>query len=141
MSTRRDRHGRGPRGPVVLPREHGGVTRRLRPTRNEFFQLCVAQSAQRILDNCPGVLSQVIIGIEDVPGSTEWTQGRVPLASAQDPDGCSPAKVVLYRRPLELRAATRPGLAILVHRTLVEQLSALTGFPVSVIDPHEDGMI
>ena len=45
------------------------------------------------------------------------------------------AQIVLYRRPLEHRASSRQGLRILVHRTLVEQLSALTGVPTSEIDP------
>ncbi|WP_130865934.1 metallopeptidase family protein [Acidipropionibacterium timonense] len=137
MTRRRDRHGRGPRGPLVLPRAHGGVIGRVAPTRAEFFEDCVRQSTERVLRTCPGALNRVIIGIEDVPDAPDWAQGRVPLASAQDADGRRPARVVLYRRPLELRAASRPGLGILVHRTLVEQLSVLTGLPIDVIDPQE----
>lgn len=69
----------------------------------------------------------------------DWTEERVPLSSAVDGSDDSPARVVIYRRPLELRTASRRGLAILVHRTLVEQLSALTGLPVEKIDPDIDG--
>ena len=45
-------------------------------------------------------------------------------------------QVVLYRRPLEHRARTRKGLRILVFRTLVEQLHALTEIPLEELDPE-----
>ena len=47
--------------------------------------------------------------------------------------------MVVYRRPLEHRAASRRGLRILVYRTIVEQLSALTGRSVDEIDPDGAG--
>jgi len=53
--------------------------------------------------------------------------------------GARPAQVVVYRRPLEHRAASRQGLRILVYRTVVEQLSALTGRSVEEIDPDGAG--
>ena len=43
---------------------------------------------------------------------------------------------LLYRRPLEHRARTRKGLRILVFRTLVEQLHALTEIPLEELDPE-----
>ncbi|GAB3914409.1 hypothetical protein GCM10027613_07890 [Microlunatus endophyticus] len=62
----------------------------------------------------------------------------MPLAAAVAPTPAALGRVVLYRRPLEHRAATRPGLQILVHRTLVEQLAALTGLSIGEIDPDAD---
>ena len=61
---------------------------------------------------------------------------RVPLAAAVDAVPDQPARVVVFRRPLEHRAASRRGLRILVYRTIVEQLSALTGRSVDEIDPE-----
>ncbi|QQY15134.1 metallopeptidase family protein [Cutibacterium avidum] len=138
MSKRRNRHGRGPRGPVVLPRAHGGRIDRIDPTNAEFFTACLAEAVRQVQGSCPGVLDNVVVGAEDVPTMPDWTEGRVPLSSAVDGTDDSPARVVIYRRPLELRTASRRGLAILVHRTLVEQLSALTGLPVEEIDPSID---
>ena len=141
MSKRRNRHGRGQRGPVVLPRSYGGRIDRIDPTHAEFFTACLAQAVQQVQMSwmsCPGILDNVVVGAEDVPTMPDWTEGRVPLSSAVDRSDQSPAKVVIYRRPLELRTASRRGLAILVHRTLVEQLSALTGTPVETIDPSID---
>jgi len=70
---------------------------------------------------------------------TAWSGDQVPLAAALDGDDDRLRQVVVYRRPLEHRAATRRGLRILVYRTIVEQLSALTGRPVDEIDPDGAG--
>ena len=64
---------------------------------------------------------------------------QVPLAAALEGSPDRPAQVVVYRRPLEHRAASRRGLQILVYRTIVEQLSALTGLSVDEIDPDGAG--
>ncbi len=121
-----------------MPRELGGVVPAPRPSRSEFFADAVQASLDRISQTCPAVLDRLVVGIEDVPERQSFAADHVPLTSAQDGDEHNPARVVLFRRPLEVRAATPQGLVILVHRTLVEQLSALTGFPVDVIDPGAD---
>jgi len=93
----------------------------------------------RVTESCPRVLVGVDLGIEEVPNLVaHWTGDRVPLALAVEASVDRPAQIVLYRRPLEHRASSRQGLRILVHRTLVEQLSALTGVPTSEIDPLGD---
>ena len=142
MSSRRDRHGRGLRGPLVLPNELG-VRRAapLRPaTRVAFFDDCVDAAVQRVARQCPEALVGLSVGVEDVPNfDPAWAGGRVPLASAVEASAARPAQVVLYRRPLEHRAASREGLRILVYRTVVEQLSALTGRSVDEIDPDGAG--
>ena len=68
-----------------------------------------------------------------------WATDQVPLAAALEGSPDRPAQVVVYRRPLEHRAASRRGLQILVYRTIVEQLSALTGLSVDEIDPDGAG--
>ena len=142
MSVRRDRHGRGLRGPLVLPNALG-VRRAvpLRPaSRVAFFDDAVDAAVERVARQCPEALVGISVGVEDVPNfDPSWARGRVPLASAVDASTASGAQVVLYRRPLEHRAASRQGLRILVYRTVVEQLSALTGRSVEEIDPDGAG--
>ena len=142
MSSRRDRHGRGLRGPLVLPNQLG-VRRAapLRPaTRVAFFDDSVDGAVERVSRQCPEALVGISVGVEDVPNfDPSWAGGRVPLASAVEAGAGRPAQVVLYRRPLEHRAASREGLRILVYRTVVEQLSALTGRSVEEIDPDGAG--
>ncbi len=142
MSSRRDRHDRGLRGPLVLPNRLG-VRRAVPPraaTRVAFFDAAVDAAVERVSRQCPEALVGITVGVEDVPNfDPSWARGRVPLASAVEASAARPAQVVLYRRPLEHRAASRQGLRILVYRTVVEQLSALTGRSVEEIDPDGAG--
>jgi hypothetical protein len=140
MSTRRrDRHQRGLRGPLALPNPYAGRARPPRPAnRADFFDDSVHSAVDRIAASCPDALVGVTFGIEDVPTlPPSWAGDRVPLAAAVGADQERMAQVVVYRRPLEHRAASRRGLRILVYRTIVEQLSALTGRPVSDFDADE----
>jgi hypothetical protein len=107
--------------------------------RAAFFDEAVQDSIDHVHANCPEVLFGITVGIEEVPFlKTAWSGERVPLAAAVAPTADAFGRVVLYRRPLEHRAASRQGLQILVHRTLVEQLAALSGRSVDEIDP--DGL-
>ena len=100
----------------------------------------VGAAVERVSRDCPDALVGITVGVEDVPNfDPSWAGGRVPLASAVEASAARPAQVVLYRRPLEHRAASRQGLRILVHRTVVEQLSALTGRSAEEIDPDGAG--
>lgn len=142
MAHRRDRHGRGLRGPLALPNALTGppVPLRGRAGRAEFFTECVRTAVARVQDACPSALVAIDIGIEDVPsGEGLWAHDRVPLAAAISSNPTRHGQIVLYRRPLERRAETRKGLRILVFRTLVEQLAALTGIPAAEIDPEGYG--
>lgn len=140
MRRRRERHGRGLRGPLALPNPLGPRAQPPRPAgAEEFFARAVASATERIHRQCPRVLAGVNVGVEDVPHlQTAWSGNQVPLAAAIEATAGNPAQVVVYRRPLERRAASRKGLRILVYRTIVEQIAALTGVPVSEIDP--DGL-
>ncbi|MGH3340230.1 MAG: metallopeptidase family protein, partial [Propionibacteriaceae bacterium] len=89
---------------------------------------------------CPDVLVGITFGIEDVPHfDMAWSSDQVPLAAALEATANQPGQVVIYRRPLEHRAVSRRGLRILVYRTIVEQLAALTGRSVEEIDPDGAG--
>jgi hypothetical protein len=142
MSTRRrDRHGRGLRGPLATKNPLTGTALQPvgPPRRAAFFEEALQSSIDRVQRHRPEALVGIAFGIEEVPFlKTPWSGEQVPLAAAVAPTPSALGRVVLYRRPLEHRAATRHGLQILVHRTLVEQLAALTGLNVSEIDPDAD---
>lgn len=141
-SRRRDRHERGLRGPLALANPYTShPARPSRPaTKADFFTQAVEDAVERVARQCPEVLVGVTFGVEDVPYlATAWSGDQVPLAAAVESDADHLSQVVVYRRPLEHRAASRRGLRILVYRTVVEQLSALTGRSVSEIDPDGAG--
>lgn len=140
MSSRqRDRHQRGLRGPLALanPLTGRAVRPPRPPSRADFFAAAVEHSITRIAQHCPEAVAQIRFGVEDVPYLAENWAEEVPLAAAIQAPGGEWSQVVVYRRPLEHRAATREGLEILCHRTIVEQLAALTGLSVSQIDPDD----
>lgn len=138
MRRSRDRHGRGMRGPIARKNPLTGspvpVQGRQRPA--ELFVSCVEDAVTRIEQQCPAALRDVEVGIADVPDfEPRWAGDRALLAAAIEPTAGVGAQVVVYRRPLERRAESRADLRRLVYRTVVEQLSALTGLPIETIDP------
>ena len=140
---KRDRHGRGIRGPLALDNRLTSrpAPVRLAPSRVDYFLDCLDDSIARIESTCPDAIRGVDIGIEPVPSPAAMRQGMnehnaIPLAGAIDSANNSPARVILYERPIEHRAVDREDLATLVHRTLVEQLASLTGHSILEIDPH-----
>lgn len=141
-SRRRDRHGRGLRGPLSLP--NSLTSRRAQPphpiSKADFFTEAVHDAVDRVGLQCPDALVGITFGIEDVPHfDVAWSADQVPLAAALEGTADQPSQVVIYRRPLEHRAVSRRGLRILVYRTIVEQLAALTGRSVEEIDPDGAG--
>lgn len=129
MPRRRDRHGRGIRGPLASPNPLTGQPVALAgQSRVAFFNDCVTSAMADIAALAPDALLNVIVGVEDVPHlNVAWSGDRVPLSAALEPSRGRKAQIVIFERPLEHRAATRSQLRALVHQTIVEQLSALTG--------------
>ncbi len=79
--------------------------------------------------------TDVEFAVEDVPPSDPagWEDG-VPLARMWPAQGLLPARIVLYRRPVEV-AAQGVERAIIVHRVLIEQIALLLGVDPEEIDP------
>jgi len=126
-------------GPVALPDSNNRKTVPLRPlSRVEYFNQCVKQAPPPTAGAAPPALGGMVVGVEDVPLlKTAWSGDRVPMSAALEPSKNRPAQIVIYQRPLEHRASSRSALRSLVHRTIVEQLSALTDRPVSELLGYE----
>ncbi|NJP68919.1 metallopeptidase family protein [Streptomyces spiramenti] len=124
----RDRHGRGIRGPLAPPQVP------LAASRAEMFDGLVLDSADRLRRRLPQ-LGRVDFEVHEVPepGSDEEP---VPLGRAVPEDGDRPARIVVYRRPVELRARGRDDRAALVHEVVVEQAAELLGLAPETIDPR-----
>ncbi|MFH8759879.1 metallopeptidase family protein [Streptomyces atroolivaceus] len=123
---RRDRHGRGMRGPVAPPQVPLSVS------RAESFRDLVQDSVERLERRWPQ-LADVDFLVLDVPGSLEET---VPLGRALSAVKGQPAQIVVYRRPVEIRAKTRDERALLVHEVVVEQVAELLGLSPESVDPR-----
>ncbi|GGM34300.1 metallopeptidase family protein [Dactylosporangium sucinum] len=126
----RDRHGRGLRGrlvPASLPMSR---------TRAEMFDDLVLDSVEQLEQRYAQELAGVEFAVEDVPpelnvyDSDVLEDGEVPLARllpGRPGRHGVPPRIVLYRRPLEFRAADHDDLADLVHDVIIEQVANLLG--------------
>jgi hypothetical protein len=144
MSTRRDRHGRGLRGPLA-PR---GVPIAQNPT--ELFDAAVLDVVDHLQAHGLPEIADIEFAVEDVPEvhtgpdgySVEVLEdGGVPLARTY-PTGFADITgpmIVLYRRPLESRALDPEDLVDLVHDAVVDRVAQLLGRDPSEIDPHYEG--
>ena len=141
-ARRRDRHGRGLRG--VLAQRPVPIAQ----TRGDAFDSMVLHAVDHLQPRLHDQLSQVEFAVEDVPdvdpGSVEGSfdedvldDNAVPLSRLYRSGvaGISAPVIVLYRRPLESRAAHPEDLADLVHDVVVEQVARLLGRSPDEIDP------
>lgn len=127
--VRRDRHGRGLRAPL-LPYSAPAWRSRV-----ETFDDAVREAAERLEPRWGKAWGKLEIGTEDVPPSdpTPWEDG-VPLARLFPADMGHPARIVLYRRPMEQRAEGEE-LADWVKDVLAENMAHLLGRTPEEIDP------
>jgi hypothetical protein len=83
----------------------------------------------------PRELAHVELAVEEAPVlPPDWAGDTVPLASVVVRGGV--VRLVVFRRPIELRAAAGSDLAALVLTVVVEQISELLGRPPHEIDPR-----
>jgi len=127
------------RGPAVLP---GPLTPRGVPrtrTPKADFDAMVLAVVQDLEERWHAELGLVEFAVEETPlVPDDWDSEVVPLASLVRGSGASPTRLVLFRRPIELRAESRTELSAMVLTVLVEQVSELIGRPPEEIDGRYD---
>jgi hypothetical protein len=120
---RRDRRGRGVRGPLA-PR--AVPVQRPRSVR---FDEQVLVAWDRLVADHPH-LEYIEIAVSDVPEADD------PRLAVFDPaDAGLPARITLYRWALELRASSPTRLRHLVNDVLTEQAAAFLAVPPASLDP------
>jgi predicted Zn-dependent protease with MMP-like domain len=106
-------------------------------TDRERFDLFVLDAVTLLLDRWPEELRDVEVAVEDTPVvPADWSAPTVPLASLVRREGSRAPRVVVFRRPLELRAGSTADLAALVHAVVVEQVAELLGRSPEEVDPR-----
>jgi len=130
--SRRDRHGRGIRGPLLAPSLPG-----YRNRARKFDDL-VFTALERLEPDWGQQLSGIQLVVEPVPlvpnGISEIPLGRfIPAHSDQPP------MVVVYRRPIEMRAVDANDLHDLVFDVVIEQVAHYLGRRPDEIDPEYGG--
>lgn len=126
----------------------------LSQTRGERFDDLVLDAVEHLEERWGRQLEGVEFAVEDVPAvpmdaaapydegvvADETAGGAVPLGrllppAVDDKGRPSPARIVVYRRPLEARAVDRVDLADLVHDVVVDQVARLLGMDPDDVDP------
>ena len=134
---RRDRRGRGLRGPMALPAPLDTAGARLRVSRSQRFDELALGIVDRLKRRWPSELSNVQFGVEETPPIThDWTHDPIPLAALVQPLDGKPARIVLYRRPMELRARGRSELTALLYEVVVERVADLLDKDPEDVDPR-----
>lgn len=133
---RRDRRGRGLRGRLVP------IDAPLSRSKAEAFDDLVLDAVESLDPRWAEAVDEVEFAVEDVPhiapGSTDELvlqpnvieDGSVPLSrlipGRRSGDGQILApRIVLYRRPLEIRGQSTADLSSLVRDIVIEQIAAL----------------
>lgn len=114
------------RGPVAPPQVP------LAASRAETFRDLVQDSVERLERHWPQ-LAEVDFLVLDVPASPDES---VPLGSAVQATKDRPARIMVYRRPVEIRTKNRDERALLVHEVVVEQVAELLGLAPESVDPR-----
>ncbi|WP_058046563.1 metallopeptidase family protein [Streptomyces roseifaciens] len=133
------------RGPIAPPQVPLSVS------RGEAFVDMVHDSAERLERRWPQ-LASVDFVVREVPvtrsdaGSAmsdpdgldafDFDGESVPLGRYVAARGDSPDRIVIYRRPVEIRTKNRDERALLVHEVVVEQVAELLGLAPESVDPR-----
>lgn len=154
----RDRRGRGLRGRLA-PREVP-----LNRTRADQFDDVVREAVAHLDNRWSAELAEVEFVVDEVPPpepAEDAGEGERDAGTAGESEGdeifpdqvrlsrllpasgsgrhTRPPQIVLYRRPLELRALDQEDLAELVLDVLIHEVSDLLGVGPEVIDPEGHG--
>lgn len=127
----RDTHGRGMRQPLF-----GARLPRYRTKAGHFDGAVVAQ-LRRLHTGWPQLVESVQCAVEDVPPSDplSWEEGDVTHSRAFSAEHGQPARIVLYRRPIESMAQDDLDLQLIIRDEIVARLAELSGKHPEDIDP------
>ncbi|WP_327640480.1 metallopeptidase family protein [Kribbella sp. NBC_00482] len=133
-----DRHGRGMLGPISRPSKFAPRGLPLQRSAASQFDEVVAIEVTRLEKRLPQVVARVEFAIEDVP-NLELDAIDIPLTHATGGTSHEPYRIVVFRRPIELRAErSGAGLSWLVRSALVLELADVLALSPEQIDPDFD---
>lgn len=127
---RRDRHGRGRRGPLAWPAVPAMTTR-----RGAFDEL-VLELGDRIKAKVGPLADGLEFAVQEVPAAdpAPWEEQLPALGRLYAATATRPPIVVVHRRPIEARARDEAEVAEIVREVIVEQVAAHLGVPPSELE-------
>ncbi|HEY8294627.1 MAG TPA: metallopeptidase family protein [Micrococcaceae bacterium] len=131
-ARRRNRHGRGLRGELLLPALPGAHT------RAEKFDELVMDSAERLGELWGTAMESVQFVVEDIPSSLEELVAkgeRAPLGTHRVAGPGTPASITIYRRPIEQLSDNDDELREIVHEIIIEEAAGILNVAPEAVDP------
>lgn len=120
-------------GPLTANRTPG------RRSPREEFDAVVLAVVRDLETRWSAELGLVEFAVEETPMvPDDWAAESVPLGSTVRGSGVKPSRLVLFRRPIELRSQSREDLVALVFTVLVEQVAELLGCRPDEVHPRYD---
>lgn len=132
QARRRDRHGRGLRGPLLLPPLPAARS------RSERFDDLVVESADRLEDIWGAAMDRVQFAVEEIPSDLEKLVRlgeHAPLASFRAAQDRQAATITVYRRPIQHCTENEEELREVVHDAVVEQVAIFLNLSPESVDP------
>ena len=128
----RNRHGRGMRTPMF------GIRMPHYRTRTGMFDDMVAAQAQRLGQAWPELIRPLQFAVEDVPPSdpAPWEDATSMLSRSFPASHGIPARVVLYRLPIQTGTRNRIDLQFVIRDELVMRVAELYGRRPEELDPN-----
>jgi hypothetical protein len=122
---------------MALPAPLDTAGARLLGSRSQRFDELALGVIDRLKRRWPSELANVEFGVEDTPMvPVDWTHDPIALAALARPVNDRPARIVLFRRPIELRAQGRRELTALLYEVVIEQIADLLGREPEEVDPR-----
>ncbi|WP_331489884.1 metallopeptidase family protein [Streptomyces sp. Go40/10] len=123
------------RGPIAPPQVP------LAASRAEVFADLVQDSVERLERRWPQLadIDFLVLEVPRLEGRGDqavWGDEAVPLGGVVPARDGRRARVVVYRRPVEIRTKGRDERAALVHEVVVEQVAELLGLTPETVDPR-----
>ena len=120
----------GPLSPRGAPRTR---------SRRERFDRTVVGVVSALQAAWPRDLADVEFGVEDVPWvDDDWWPAQIPLSALVSRTSRRPARIVVYRLPIQAQARRHGGGSEreLVYAVLVERVCELLDRPIVEVDPR-----
>jgi predicted Zn-dependent protease with MMP-like domain len=118
-------------------------------TRSQQFDDMVLDAVARLEPRWENELTGLEFAVQEVPEADELADDAGPLALARTVPGtghpgnpaqpATPARIVIYRRPLMARAETETELSELVFDVVVEEFARFLGVDPDSVDPGYRG--
>jgi hypothetical protein len=117
----------GPYSPSRPPVDNGRVAR---------FDGIVLDCAERLQRHLGSLIDGVEFAVEDVPTALPADATQLALSTHLSSVTGGPIRVVIYRRPVELRVQGRSDTIELVTDLIVEELAEVLGRDADELDPR-----